>query len=60
MKKHTKADVDKDNRSYLQTNPKDLREKAKEALAKAKALDVQKMANGKKFVRVDHKTQVLR
>lgn len=60
MKKHTKADVEKDNKSYLETNPVVLRTKAQEALIKAKELDAKKMAAGKKWIRIDHKTEVLR
>lgn len=60
MKKHTKADVEKDNKSYLESNPVAQRTKAQEALAKAKALEAKKMAAGKKWVKIDHRTEVLR
>jgi hypothetical protein len=50
----------KDNKSYLHLDRPDEKNKAQQALAKAKALEAKKMANGKKWVRVDHKTEVLR
>lgn len=61
MKKDTKADVAKDNRSYLETNPVALRSKAQEVLAKAKELEAKKIAAGKKWeVSPDGKTSYLR
>lgn len=60
MKKHTKAEAEKDNRSYLETNPTFQRTKAQEALKKAKELEAKKLASGKKWVKIDGKTEVLR
>ncbi len=61
MKKHTKADVAKDNKSYLETNPVAQRSKAMEALEKAKALEAKKIAEGKTWhVSKDGKTSILR
>jgi hypothetical protein len=50
----------KDNNSYLHLDRPDEKTKAQEALEKAKALEAKKMAKGKKWVRIDHKTEVLR
>jgi len=50
MKKHTKADVEKDNRGYLETNPVAQRSKALKALEKAKQLEEKQIAAGKKWV----------
>lgn len=60
MKKQTKTEAVNENHSQLQLNPVALREKALEALAKAKELDAKKIAAGKKWVRIDHRTEVLR
>ncbi|MCI2229558.1 hypothetical protein MC378_10300 [Polaribacter sp. MSW13] len=60
MKKDSKQKLEKDNRSYLETNPSVQRSKALEALVKAKKLEAKKMAAGKKWTRIDGKTEVLR
>lgn len=53
-------DHEKDNLSYLETNPVALREKAIEVLAIAKKQEAEKIAAGKKWTRIDHKTEVLK
>jgi hypothetical protein len=60
MKKDSKDDLLKDNKSYLETNPVAQRTKAQEVLIKAKELEAKKIAAGKKWVRVDDRTEVLR
>jgi hypothetical protein len=50
MKKASKQKIEKDNRSYLETNPIALRTKAQAALVKAKAIEAEKIAAGKKWV----------
>ena len=61
MKKDTKEQLEKDNRSYLETNPRAQRSKAQEALIKAKELEAKKIASGKKWeVSPDGKTSYLR
>jgi hypothetical protein len=61
MKKDSKQKIEKDNKSYLETNPVVLRSKAQAALKKAKELEAQKMAAGKKLhVSPDGKTSYLR
>tara|TARA_R110002096_G_scaffold369525_1_gene562762 strand:- start:392 stop:565 length:174 start_codon:yes stop_codon:yes gene_type:complete len=52
--------LDKEDKSYLETNPVALRSKAKEVLEKAKKLEAVKVAAGKKWFFIDGKTQVLR
>lgn len=61
MKKESKQKKEKDNRSYLEVNPRALRAKAIAALAKAKEIDAGKIAAGKKWViSPDGKTSYLR
>lgn len=61
MKKDSKQKIEKDNRSYLETNPRALRSKAQEALIKAKEIEAGKLAAGKKWhVSPDGKTSYLR
>lgn len=60
MKKHTKSDLEKDNKSYLETNPVAQRTKAQEVLAKAKELEAKQLASGRKWqVSKDGKTSYL-
>jgi hypothetical protein len=60
MAKLKKTTPEKDNTSYLEVNPRNLREKALQALEKAKALEASRLANGQKWVRINVKTEVLR
>ena len=60
MKKDTKQAAKKDNHGYLCLNNLADKTKAAIALAKAKDLEAKKLANGKKWVRLDAKTEVLR
>lgn len=61
MKNNIKDIKNKDNRSYLEINPTAQRNKALEALAKAKKVEADRIAAGKKwYVSADHKTSVLR
>lgn len=50
----------KDNHSYLESNSLSQRNKALEALAKAKEVEAKKIASGKKWVKIDGKTEVLK
>ena len=52
-------DHEKDNKSYLEINPIAQREKALEVLAIAKKQEAEKIAAGKKWYRIDHKTEIL-
>lgn len=58
--KMKERNLDKEDKSYLETNPVALRSKAKEVLEKAKKLEAVKVAAGKKWFFIDGKTQVLR
>lgn len=61
MKADSKQKQEKDNRSYLETNPIAQRNKAKEALQRAKELEAKKIASGKKWhVSADGKTAILK
>lgn len=51
--------MNKDNKTYLEANPQKQREKAAEALKKAKELEKQQLANGKKYHKVG-KTMILK
>lgn len=54
-------DHEKDNKSYLETNPVAQRTKAQEVLAKAKKLEAEKIAAGKKwYTTKDGKTSFLK
>lgn len=60
MKNNIKYIKNKDNRSYLEVNPTSQRAKALEALAKAKKVEADQIAAGKKWhVSVDGKTSRL-
>lgn len=59
MKKESKEQHEKDNKSYLETNPVAQRTKAQEVLKLAKEQEKAKIAAGKKWQRVDHKTEKL-
>tara|TARA_R110002126_G_scaffold78629_1_gene195627 strand:+ start:13896 stop:14162 length:267 start_codon:yes stop_codon:yes gene_type:complete len=59
MKKDTKEDL-ANNSIFNESNPVVQKSKAMQALEKAKALEAEKLANGKKWVRIDHKTEVLK
>ena len=50
----------KDNTSFLETNPSIYKEQAHKALVKAKELEKQQLKDGKRTVRLDRKTIVLR
>lgn len=52
--------MNKDNTTFLETNPSVYKEQAKKALQKAKELEQQQLAQGKKTVRINPKTIVLR
>lgn len=60
MKKHTKEQVIKENQAAMQLNPEYQKQIAKEVLKRAKEMDAEKIASGKKWVRIDHRTEVLR
>lgn len=60
MKKHTKEQVLKENEAAMQLNPEYQKQKAKEVLKTAKEIEAKKLAAGKKWVRIDHRTEVLR
>lgn len=51
--------MEKDNRSYLETNPQKLRNDALEVLKIAKEQEKQKLKSGKKFQRVNNRTIIL-
>tara|TARA_R110002033_G_scaffold161603_1_gene198212 strand:+ start:2008 stop:2187 length:180 start_codon:yes stop_codon:yes gene_type:complete len=55
-----KPDHKKDNLSYLEVNPRGEREKALEVLAKAKEQEAAKLAAGKKWYKVDNRTEILK
>jgi hypothetical protein len=59
MKKDTKEQLAKES-IFNDSNPIIQKRKALLALKKAKELDANKIAAGKKMVRIDHRTQVLR
>jgi hypothetical protein len=60
MKKDSKQKIEKDNRSYLEHNPAAQRTKAHAALAKAKEIEAQQIAAGKKWhISADGKTSYL-
>ncbi len=60
MKKETKEQFEKDNKSYLESNPATQRAKAQKVLKRAKEQDAEKLAAGKKFVKLNPRTRVLR
>lgn len=60
MKKNQKPSEKKDNNSYLHLEEPNHKSKAMQALAKAKALEAEKLASGKKWLRINAKTEVLR
>ncbi len=49
MKRQNKNKAEKDNRSYLEVNPSEQRIKALKALEKAKKIEAQQIAAGKKW-----------
>jgi hypothetical protein len=49
MKIESKRKIEKDNRTYLETNPRAQRSLAFAALAKAKELEAKQIASGKKW-----------
>lgn len=59
MKKNIKELVVKES-IFNEINPSIQKTKAAKALEKAKELEAEKLASGKKWVRMDHKTEVLR
>ncbi|MEX6627546.1 hypothetical protein PG913_08385 [Tenacibaculum pacificus] len=60
MKKETKETLEKDNKTYLESNPIGQRDKAQKVLEKAKAQEMAQLALGKKWIKVDGRTEVLR
>jgi hypothetical protein len=49
MKRESKQKIEKDNRTYLETNPRALRSMAFAALAKAKELEAKKIEAGQQW-----------
>lgn len=60
MKKNKKKPGEKDNTSFLEINPGIYKEQALKALEKAKKLEKEQLKEGKRSVRLDRKTIVLR
>lgn len=59
MKKDTKKELE-NNSIFNESNPVVQKNQAQKALAKAKEIEAKKIASGKKWVRIDGKTEALR